>query len=200
MAIRRLSGPEPILTPADVPGDHDPADTKVTALIAAVQAGIDGPTGWLGRSLGEQDLEFTIGKLGRSIRLPYEPVRAIVSVKYRDADGAEQTIDAANYRLAGENRCLFGTGFSLPATDCAPDAVTVTYKAGYEHDDVPANAKQAVIIGVQQLKPMGNQNLFLRQEDVEGVGSTVYTVSDAATQAVKAATDMLLQPLRVYWL
>ena len=200
MAVRRLSGPAPIVTSDDVPSEQGASHAGVIALIAAVQAGIDGPTGWLGRSLGEQELEYSLPRFSRVIRLPYEPVIGIVSVVYRDADGVEQVMDESHYRVSGGNRCQFGTGFALPQTECSADAVTITYKAGYAAEDVPANAKQAVIIGVQQLKAMGAQSLYLRQEDVEGVGSTVYTVSEAATQAVKAATDMLLQPLRVYWI
>lgn len=198
MGMRRISGPEPILAPGDIPGEHAEDDAGIAGIIAAVQAGIDGPTGWLGRSLGQQELELTAGGFCGSIWLPYEPVTEIVSVHYRDSAGVQQTLDPAHYRLAGGNRCQFGTGFTLPGTERSSDAVTITYKAGYAVNAVPANAKQAVIIGVQQLRAMGEQSLFLREEDVEGIGRTVFSVSEAATHAVKSATDMLLQPLRVY--
>jgi len=200
MNVIRTAGPDPIVTPAGVPGNHSASDAGIAALIAAVQAGIDGPTGWLGRSLGKQELELTLERFSRIVRLPYEPVREIVSITYLDEEGEEQSVDEAAYRLAAGNRCQFGTGFAFPRTACAPDAVTIRYKSGYEPGQVPASAKQAVIIGVQQIKAMSEQSLFLREEQVEGVGQTVYTVSDATMTAVKAATDMLLQPLRVYWL
>ncbi len=196
MSLRVIDGPAPIAVPADIPGDHDPADTRVAALIAGVQAVIDGPTGWLRRSLGEQTIALSVPSWQRAIGLPCGPVVVIDSVAYRDRLGEEQTVDQSVYRCS-DNRCLFGTGFSFPAVECADDAITVTYKAGYDAQKVPANAKQAVIIGVLHLKSLGDQSLFLREEDVEGVGSTVYTVSEAATAVVKAATDMLLQPLKV---
>lgn len=200
MTVRVISGPTPIVTPADVPGGHAATDATITALIAAVQAGIDGPTGWLGRALGAQTLELTRAVFHRSIRLPYRPVSEIVSVKYRDGDGAEQTVDPASYR-ANADTLIFATSFALPGTICAPDAVKITYKAGYATADVPANAKQAVIIGVQHLKALSSdQSLFLRSEDVEGVGSFTYTVSEAAGLVVKSATETLLSPLQVYWL
>ncbi|MHA6690593.1 hypothetical protein [Devosia sp. A449] len=200
MTVRVISGPAPIVSPADVPGGHAADDAKITALIAAVQAGIDGPTGWLGRALGEQTLELTRAGFHRSIRLPYLPVIEVVSVKYRDAAGAEQTVDASDYRRAA-NTVGFAPSFAFPATQCADDAVTVQYKAGYDAAAVPASAKQAVIIGVQHLRSMtSDQNLFLRSEEVEGVGTFTYTVSEAAGLVVKSAIEMLLQPLRVYWL
>lgn len=200
MPVRRLSGPEPIVSPADVPGDHDGNDATIEGCIAAVQASIDGPTGWLSRSLGSQTLEMTTDRFSRIMRLPYEPVTDVTSVVYRDVDGVEQTIDQGDYRVAGGNRLQFGTGFVFPAVECAADAVTITYEAGYADEDMPASAKQAVIIGVQQIKTMSAQNLSLRSEAVEGIGTTTYTVSEAASELVKRVTDALLQPLRVYWL
>lgn len=198
MPIRRLYGPDLIVRAADIVGSAGDDQNSIYNLIEAVQGSIDGPTGWLGRSLGRQQLELSVDGFRRSIRLPYGPVMSIASVTYRDRTGVVQTVDASAYRLSGGNRCLFGTSFSLPCVEAAPDAVTVTYEAGYEPTSVPPAAKMAVIIGVRQLKAMSEQSLYLREEQVEGIGSTVYTVSDAANSAVRAATEMLLAPLRVY--
>lgn len=198
MTVRVISGPAPIVTPADVPGGHSSSDAKIAALIAAVQAGIDGPTGWLGRALGVQTLELTRAGFHRSIRLPYLPVTEIVSVKYRDRDGDEQTVDDTNYRVSVD-ALLFAPTFAFPSVACAPDAVTIRYKAGYGANSVPASAKQAVIIGVQHLRALSSdQSLFLRSEKVEGVGEFSYTVSETAGAVVKQATEGLLQPLKVY--
>lgn len=196
MTVRVITGPAPIVTPADVPGSHAADDAQIIALIAAVQASIDGPTGWLGRALGEQALELTRTGFHRSVRLPYLPVTAIVSVKYRDEEGAEQTVDQANYRLAA-NTAIFAPTFALPTTQCSDDAVTIQYEAGYAAADVPASAKQAVILGVQHLNSMAEQSLFLRSEEVEGIGTKTFTVGDGATEAVKAATESLVQWLKV---
>lgn len=198
MTVRVITSPVPIITPADLPGGHASNDALITALIAAVQASIDGPTGWLGRSLGEQTLELTRAGFYRSIRLPYLPVTDIVSVKYRDDAGGEQTVDPANYRLAA-NTAFFAPAYALPKTQCSDDAVTIQYKAGYALAGVPASAKHAVIVGVQHLKALtSDQSLFLRSEDIEGVGEFTYTVSEAAGLVVKSAVEALLRPLRVY--
>lgn len=197
MGIRRLSGPAAIVSPSDLSGELH-GDAAAASVIAAVQASIDGPTGWLGRSLGLQELELTTDGFCRTLRLPYEPVTKIVSVSYRDRDGIEQSVDAAHWRLAMGNRCVFGTGFSFPATERAPDAVTVVYEAGYADSAVPASAKQAVIIGVQHLKALTEQSVFVRSEEVDGIGTETFAVSEAGANVVKAATDALLMPLRVY--
>lgn len=200
MTIRRLSGPEPIVVPADVPGSHASDDALIVGAIAGVQASIDGPTGWLGRSLGAQQLELTTDRLARSIRLPFEPVTNIISVKYRDRAGVLQTIDESNYRVASGNRCQFGTGFALPETDCTSDSVTIVYDAGYAAGGMPESAKRAVIIGVQQSKPMTDQSVMLRSENVEGVGEVSYAASEATGELVRRAIEALLAPLRVHWL
>jgi hypothetical protein len=197
MKTRVLVAPEPIVFPDEVPGGHDAEDQTIAALIASVQAEIDGPAGWLNRSLGFQTLSMTTDAFCSSMKLPYGPVSTVLNVFYRGADGGEYTIDGANYRLATDDTLVFASGFAIPSVEDVSDAVTVEYDAGYSADEMPANAKQAVIIGVQQLKPLMDQSVMIRQEDVEGVGSVTYTVSDASSDLVRRATERLLRPLWV---
>lgn len=192
-----LVPPEPIVVPAEVSGSHDANDLGIIALIAAVQGTIDGPTGWLGRSLGRQTLSFSTDEFCTRMKLPYGPVGVVLNVFYRDADGAQQLVDGADYRLAPGDVLIFTEGYSFPTTESAIDAVTVEYEAGYDWDDIPANAKHAVIVGVQQLKPLADQSVMVREEDVEGVGSTTYTVSEASSDLVRRATERLLVSLWV---
>lgn len=198
MKTRVLAGPEPIVYPGEIPGDHDPQDQDVAAIIAAVQAEIDGPQGWLGRSLGFQTLSTSTDAFCTRMKLPYGPVETVLNVFYRGTDGVEYTVDGANYRLAADDTLVFATGFTLPTVEAdSPDAVTVEYDAGYDADDVPPQAKYAVIVGVQQLKPLADQSVMVREEDVEGVGSITYTVSEASSALIKQATERLLRGLWV---
>ena len=193
-----LVPPEPIVYPGEVPGDHDPEDQTIAALIASVQAEIDGPMGWLGRSLGFQTLSTSYAGFCRMVKLPYGPVETVLNVFYRDAEGNEAPVDGGNYRLTADGRLVFAGSYSFPAVEQgAVDGLTVEYTAGYTADTMPANAKHAVIIGVQQLKPLADQNLMVSQEDVEGVGSTRYVVSENAAAAVRSATERLLSGLWV---
>lgn len=90
------------------------------------------------------------------VRFDRQPVTAIDSVTYYDADDAEQTLDASNYRLleSSEAGALleFDEGFTAPTLNGRADAVTVTYTAGYATpEDVPAKAKVAVRLKLAEL-------------------------------------------------
>lgn len=207
MPVRVIIAPEPIVTPDEITGLHAADDDAVAGAIAAVQAEIDGPSGWLGRSLGEQTLEYCFAGFcgARAISLPCRPVIDIESVIYVDHEGAEQEISEDSYRKAGD-MLWFVPSFSFPTTYFAPDAVKVRYRAGYDGvpmkdggtGDVPAQAKRAIILSVQHMLSIGAENLFLRAEEVEGVGRQEFTVSEAGGKIIRDAADRLLQGLRVY--
>lgn len=178
----------PIVTPQQIRGGTS-GDTKLAAMIAAVTRSIAAPTGWLGRSLGEQTLLWTGACFPD--RLPYRPIVEVVSVEYTAPDGTTGTVDPADYRLVADR--LIG---DWPAVADEPDAVRVTYVAGY--DTVPDEAIQAVILAVQYLRDLTAADGLIRSETVEGIGATTYVVSDEAGSAVRRATEALLAGLRVY--
>ena len=63
------------------------ADAMVDALLGAAQAAIDGPDGWLGRSIGVQTLELRQPAFDRwRLTLPCGPVIEVLSIKYGPAD------------------------------------------------------------------------------------------------------------------
>lgn len=200
MTVFRISGPAPIVTPGQISGSHQANDATVAAQIMAVQRTIDGPTGWLGRALGEQALELTSNNwlwCDGYLQLPYRPLVDIVSVKYLDQDDVEQTVPDTEY-VKTDFGIWFRPSFSQPYLSAQPDPIRIQYEAGYEADDVPEEAKQAVILMVQQLRAVGAENLFLRSEEVEGVGTTQYTVTDQAGEVIRRASESLLSGLRVY--
>lgn len=84
----------------------------------------------------------------------YQPVYEISSVKYYDADNAQQTVSSSNYRLVQGNTGAvleFDQDYTFPTTYDRSDAVQVTYLAGYSDvATVPAAAKQAVLLKLQQ--------------------------------------------------
>ena len=129
----------------------------------------------------------------------------IDSVKYLDPDGAEQIVDPAAYRKAGD-MIWFIPSYSFPATLCAPDAVKIRYRAGYNGIDVkdggtgnvPEKAKRAIILTVQHTIAIGVENLFLRAEEVDGVGRKEFTVSETGGKLIADAASRFLQTLRVY--
>jgi len=114
--------------------DHEDEDATITSLIAAAQGHIDGPETVYGRSVSRQTLRLDLPGFPRRVRLPYGPVRAVTTVKYRDPAGVQETLPEAGYVTAGT--ILLPTG-SWPATAGRPDAVSVTYSTGYEDAEVP---------------------------------------------------------------
>lgn len=203
MKFTVITPPEPFVTPADVPGDHASDDVRITALIAAATAEIDGYSGWLGRCLGPQEVEVS-GWFDRcSFDLPIGPILELVSFEIEDANGNVTVIDPSLYRLRS------GSMWVAPGASWIPRPVhRIRYWAGYgvRDDDqpdtwkelVPANAKQAVVLAVLHLNALSADNLFLRSEDVEGVGVQSFTVSEQAGNIIRQSADRLLSGLKVY--
>lgn len=183
-----------ITPPAETPVSLDEAkahlrvewndeDDYVQSLVEASTQAIDA-TGWLGRSLLTQTLELAIDGSDAAcsqIDLPFRPIQSIVSVKYDDASGVEQTLDASTYSLASSK--LVFTGTQPWWSTCTP--VRIRYIAGYGSDasSVPAPIKHAIklLIG----------HLFQNREIVtDGRGNQPFEVPQAF--------ESLLSPYRVY--
>ena len=128
--------------------DHDDDDTYIGGLIATASMWLDGPSGgWLGRALGVQLLELRADSFGCAFRLPFPPLIDIVSVKYDDPAGVEQTIDAASYAVDPAGEWYFKPGASWPSLAAAPDAVRVRYRAGYQYVPAPILHAMLMLIG-----------------------------------------------------
>lgn len=134
--------------------DHNDDDALIKGLVAAATANIDGPGGWLGRCLGEQELRLTLDRFvgsdgGSCIRLPFGPVMSVVSVTYIDTSGVEQTIASDAYRII--DGCLLAPvyGGTWPPARCDRDVIEITYMAGYE--TVPEELRVAIMMHVAHL-------------------------------------------------
>ncbi|MCA0278453.1 MAG: hypothetical protein LCH86_20850 [Proteobacteria bacterium] len=202
MSVRVIVPPDAIVSPADIAGAHAADDAAVMRMINAATREIEGPSGWLGRSLGPQTLELSGWFCTRRIRLPFAPIMDIVSVVVEDCDGNKETADPSTYRLDGEEVVI-----AAGASWVTKPKHLIRYKAGYDGaavadggtGPIPDEAKQAIILMVQHMKSVGaTENLFLRSEEVEGVGVRQYTVSDQAEALVRRTVDNLLSGLRIY--
>lgn len=194
-----IEGPVPIMTAGEVqagmPALSNIPDEVLDDIIAAAVEELDGPTGWLGRSIGMQTLELQLpafppcsGFAGLRLRLP--PVIGMVSVTYAGSDGADVVVPAADYRLHGD--CLFTAGAAWPAGR----DVRVRYEAGYE--EIPSRIKLAVQLRVGELAAQFGRDGTLKKEVVEGIGSFEYDVGgDAKRSATSRAVEALLSGLRV---
>lgn len=181
--------------------DTNDEQDLVTGMIAAATAALDGPTGWLGRSLGPQVLEtrfdgFGFGGLlgyqGCTLALPYGPVIAVQSVGYLDATGAAQAVDVSGWEVIGDQlEPAFGR--SWPSTALRREAVRIRYAAGYAADPeadplvaaLPAPIRAAILLMVG--------DLFANRQTVEtGVRAAAVSVPMSTT------VEALLAPYRVF--
>jgi len=89
------------------------------------------------------------------IELPHPPLQAVLSVKYDDATGAEQTLDPATYRVIQPGgmypqraRIVPVINVQWPIAACQPKAVRIEFTAGFGDtaDSVPPLAKYALMM------------------------------------------------------
>lgn len=141
------------------------------------------------RSFGEQTLELALDAfpVQVAIALPRGPVTSIVSLKYLDADGVEQTLDSADYALDDYSTPAFvvpAVDTVWPSTYAAINAVKVRYTAGA--NTLPPTIKSAILLLVGHWYehreavatgswgeiPIGVQALLDTQRDYSRAGGT----------------------------
>lgn len=134
--------------------DHD---DLLEALIDAAIAHLDGFTGILGRCLIDQTWRESWNDFPSDcIPLSLAPVSSVTYVKYYDTSNVQQTYSAANYSLhkrAGTYHVVLADGAVRPAVYARPDAVQITYVAGYgaAASAVPAAIVHALKLHVERL-------------------------------------------------
>ncbi|WP_040676142.1 head-tail connector protein [Nitrobacter sp. Nb-311A] len=135
--------------------DHDDQDDLITAQIKAATAWFDGYSGILGRALITQTWRQDFASFTDRLNLPLSPVISLVGVTYYDTDNLQQTLEAGSYELFADARGAYVTlrpGQVWPVTFYRPDAVTVTFTAGFgAAADVPEPIRQAILLIVQRL-------------------------------------------------
>jgi uncharacterized phiE125 gp8 family phage protein len=160
-------------------------DDYIEALIKVATANLDGPDGFLGRSLLTQTLELKLNQFRHCpTPLPFGPVQNIWGVYYDDSDGVERTLNPSAYRLIGDAlnaSIVLAYNQAWPATRRQDEAVRIQYVTGYGMAaDVPAPIKQAILLMIG--------NLYENREEVV-VGQT--------TVRLPMAVDHLLSPYRI---
>lgn len=112
------------------------------------------------------------------------PLQSVTSIKYLDADGVQQTLDAADYVVdidSDPGRVYPAYGKSWPSTQSIENAVRIRFVAGYGDAgaDVPNPIKEAILIAI------GHWTNY-QSSDEYGVTMT----------RVPFAAEALLQPYR----
>lgn len=157
--------------------EHTDDDALIGAYIDATVGHIDGPAGWLGRSIWPQTLELRQDTLSAPVRLPYGPVTAITTVKTVDSTGVEQTMSAADYLLTNGGELTLAYDASWPSLRGDAEGVRIRYEAGYAA--LPPAVLSAVLLMVGEL--------YERRE-----------ISSAASVNISPTVQNLLAPLKAW--
>lgn len=153
--------------------DHADEDAQIAAMVAAVEAHLDGWSGVLGRCILTQTWAFKTAALVTA-RLPFPDVQSAV-VTYLDEAGATQTLPSGNYRLHNDDLgglIEFLDSVTQPTVADRIDAVTVTAVYGY------AAVPQAILAAAKMM--LGH----------------LYRDRDGAMDGLPVAVHMLIAPYR----
>lgn len=183
-------------------------DNKIDAVVAAVVGSLDaGSGGWLGRALRPQTWDLRLdGFPSGEIEIPYPPLSSIVSFKYDDINGTEQTLAAGvGYRILRQNtlgKAVLAPIYNetWPSYRSDHECVRIRFNAGYDtyEQEMPAPIRQAILLLVGELWSLGERNLFTSSEDIPGIRSVSYTVSENAGRILRSAAENLLSTYRVW--
>lgn len=130
--------------------DGTDEDTIIARLIDVAIAYVDG-RGALGRAMITQSWAQHFHMPFDKVRVLMLPFQSLTSVEYYDLDGALQTATLADFEVVGaENEKWLRPkeGKVWPSTDDRPDAIKVTYVAGYGDaaSDVPETVRHALLM------------------------------------------------------
>lgn len=133
------------------PGDSE--DDLLDLLIQAAREYVEEETGL---SLMTQTRVIKLDEFPNcdTIQLTAGPIQNITTVKYQDPDDTEQTFAASNYWLDAHSHIpRIVVKDSWPATETRPNAVTITYEAGFGDaaTDVPTKLREACMTVVAWL-------------------------------------------------
>lgn len=126
-------------------------DGQIAMVIPAIRAQAEH---LLGRRLITQTVELVLDDFPSEvdIDLMLPDVQSIVSVKYYDASGVQQTIDGSAYYLDSESTpCWLIPVSDWPTTGDYANAVRIRYVVGYGNSatDVPADVRLWIIASCQ---------------------------------------------------
>lgn len=131
--------------------DGSDEDTLISNLITAAVSYLDGYSGILGRALITQTWRVDFEAFEDVMRLPLGNLLSVLSVTYYDVNNTQQTLVNTVYSSLSDTGGPFiglKTNQSWPTTYLRPDAVRVTWTAGYgaAAANVPMPIRQAILL------------------------------------------------------
>ncbi len=166
--------------------EHALDDAYITALVKAATLTAEAKTG---RRFITQVWEARYDRAPScpALDIPYAPLQSIGAITYRDAAGALQTWDAANYQvdtagLRGRVAPVYGGTWPAARADLGSFVVRFTCGYGADASAVPEPLRQAIAILVATYYEF-----------------RVAFVSGVPVNEVPRAVDALIDPFRTFW-
>lgn len=158
----------------------DDEDDYIAGLITAAREMAEGR---LNRTLVQRQLTVAFPAWCVRMALPKPPLVSVDSVVYLDTDGVEQSLDeydVQEYATPAAISLSYGT--PVPALRWRPDAIRVTYTAGYADGNVPAPILSWMLLVIGSL---------YENRETLSAGMQVYSIPDDFM-------SWMLQPYMVY--
>jgi uncharacterized phiE125 gp8 family phage protein len=157
-------------------------DTLISALLQAAREQVESDAS---RALVTQTWRLKLHSFFADlIELPRPPLVSVSSIVYLDQDNVSQTLPAAYYRVDADRSpgvIWRDADYTWPTISDQPNAVTITYVAGYgAAAAVPARAKQAILLLVG--------HWYKSREAVGQVGSEIALTYQRLINGLKAGS------------
>lgn len=168
-------------------------DVELQQLIAAARSHVER---YCAIRLVTQTVQVSCDSFEDFERLSQAPLQAVNSISYFDEAGAEQEIDLAECDVRKEDLapCIarkFGKGW--PAKQ-GKSRITMIAVVGFQQ--VPADIVAALLLTVAKLAAFSREDLLIRTEQVEDVGSTTYAGAVEVSGALDSIARDLLENYR----
>lgn len=108
-----------------------PDDPQIMDLVAAATGEIEGPNGWLGRSIMPRTLSVSLERLS-PVLLPLPPALEVLTVNAEQPGGGWTFLDDEQYRLEPDG--LHAAFLPARGVVWPTGRAIITYRAGYEQD------------------------------------------------------------------
>ena len=200
MAIRLITPPAvaPItlaLAKQHLRVDHTDDDALIQFYIDGATRRIDGENGWLGRALVTQTWELVLDRFPvNEIKIPLPPLQSVLSVKYDDTAGSEQTLPTTEYSVddASEPAWILPPTISgWPAVFEGINSVRIRFTAGYPPTtDSPVDLTGNIPMVIKNALMLHVGTLYRDRESY-----TIGTINQEMPTSI--AVFNLLQPWRV---
>lgn len=121
--------------------DSDADITRVIAAATELAAQITN------RQLSSVTYEGYLDEFAYEVKLPKPPLVSVASVKYKDAAGTLQTLDAASYEVddVAEPAVIYFNTLPSDVKRTGVNNVVITFECGYAADKLPAPIKEYIL-------------------------------------------------------